>query len=304
MSLIEQPSLTHHAARAATGLVLTAAAVAGTVAVGPPALAADNPTVIAHRGDRSSAPENTLPAFGGAIAKGADAIEFDVQFTRTGFPVVFHDTGLSRTTNCTGRVSSKSVRQLHRCDAGSWFGPEFKGTQIPTLWDALKYIHKHSSTTKVLLHMTADPTRREARKTMQRVRRNHMLDRTIVMASTITTMARMKHAGARKRAWIFNSTAGWHHQYSIMVPYDVPVDPARIAAAEHRGAVVWTVQGHPLDVPSLLALDTPVRGILVNHLNPRLLDTLHGVVGGLTAPLATATAPLAAASTGGPTLPG
>src|SRR3954467_7790525 len=102
-------SRTHSGARAAAGLVLSAAAVAGSVAAGAPAMAATNHTVIAHRGDRSAAPENTIAAFRSAIEKGAEAIELDVQFSRTGYPVVIHDATLDRTTTCSGKVSSKTV---------------------------------------------------------------------------------------------------------------------------------------------------------------------------------------------------
>jgi glycerophosphoryl diester phosphodiesterase len=284
--------------RAAFGVALSAATIAGSVGVAAPAAAAEptplsvrpaarilGPTasVIAHRGDRSSAPENTLAAFASAIAKGADAIELDVRFSRTGYPVVMHDAGLSRTTDCRGLVSSKNVRQLHQCDAGSWFGGAFAGEQIPTLWDALKFIHRQSPTTRVILDMKVEPTRRQARKTMHRVRMNQMLDRTIVMASTPTGMARMRQAGAKKRAFIFNSPAGWDHKYKIMVPYDTPITPARVGAANRRGAVVWAVQHHPLNVTSLLGLSNPVQGVLVNSMNGSLLDKLRGGVdlGGL-----------------------
>jgi glycerophosphoryl diester phosphodiesterase len=49
------------------------------------------PLVIAHRGASWDAPENTIPAFQRAIEVGADYIEFDVQASRDGELVVFHD---------------------------------------------------------------------------------------------------------------------------------------------------------------------------------------------------------------------
>jgi glycerophosphoryl diester phosphodiesterase len=267
-----------HYARSATALALSSAVVAGMVTTASPAAAATNHTIIAHRGDRSSAPENTLAAFGSAIKKGAEVIELDVQFSRTGYPVVIHDFTLDRTTDCTGNVARKSVTQLHRCDAGSWFGRSFRGAKIPTLWEALKYIHRKSSTTKVILHMKVTPTKKQAKITMQRVTKNHLLDRTIVMASTTTAMGRMRHAGAKKRAWIFNSSAGWEHKYQIMVPYETKVDPREVAAARKRGAVVWTVEGHPLSATAVLGLTTPVQGIMLNHMTPSLIDRLNGLV--------------------------
>jgi glycerophosphoryl diester phosphodiesterase len=49
------------------------------------------PLVLGHRGYRSLAPENTLPAFLAALAHGADGVEFDVQKEPSGTYVVIHD---------------------------------------------------------------------------------------------------------------------------------------------------------------------------------------------------------------------
>ena len=48
--------------------------------------------VIAHRGASWEERENTLPAFERAIALGADFAELDVQASKDGELVVFHDT--------------------------------------------------------------------------------------------------------------------------------------------------------------------------------------------------------------------
>jgi glycerophosphoryl diester phosphodiesterase len=49
------------------------------------------PLVLGHRGYRSLAPENTLPAFRAALEHGADGVEFDVQKASGGRYVVIHD---------------------------------------------------------------------------------------------------------------------------------------------------------------------------------------------------------------------
>jgi glycerophosphoryl diester phosphodiesterase len=49
------------------------------------------PALIAHRGASRECPENTLPAFERALARGADGIELDVHATRDGVVVVHHD---------------------------------------------------------------------------------------------------------------------------------------------------------------------------------------------------------------------
>ncbi len=68
--------------------------------------------VIAHRGSSHAEPENTLPAFERAIADGADFVEFDVQMSRDGVPVVFHDAELDRLTSLTGPIGRRAAAEL------------------------------------------------------------------------------------------------------------------------------------------------------------------------------------------------
>ncbi len=91
------------------------------------------PLIIAHRGDLSRAPENTLPAFQRAWEAGADGVELDVRLTKDGQLVVFHDRNLDRTSNGTGPVNHCALAEIQSLDVGSWFAPEFRGETAPTL---------------------------------------------------------------------------------------------------------------------------------------------------------------------------
>jgi len=68
--------------------------------------------VIAHRGASWDEPENTLPAFERAIALGADFVEFDVQASRDGALVVFHDLELDRLTPISGPLRDRRLAEL------------------------------------------------------------------------------------------------------------------------------------------------------------------------------------------------
>lgn len=70
------------------------------------------PLIFAHRGASFDAPENTLSAFGLAIAQKADGIELDVQLTADGRPVVIHDFTVDRTTDGVGKVAEWSLADL------------------------------------------------------------------------------------------------------------------------------------------------------------------------------------------------
>src|SRR5262245_59418730 len=89
--------------------------------------------VIAHRGSSAVAPENTLAAVDLAIRAKAHRVEFDVQLTKDGVPVVLHDETLERTTNGKGRVRDRTYKEISKLDAGSWFHADFRGERLPTL---------------------------------------------------------------------------------------------------------------------------------------------------------------------------
>lgn len=96
------------------------------------------PLVIAHRGASAEAPENTIAAFELGIRQGADGIELDVHLSRDGHAVVIHDSTLERTTDGTGPVGARTVRELKRLDAGGWRGPAFRGQRVQTLQEVLE----------------------------------------------------------------------------------------------------------------------------------------------------------------------
>ncbi|MBN9314306.1 MAG: glycerophosphodiester phosphodiesterase [Devosia sp.] len=69
---------------------------------------------IAHRGLHDSGRgiiENTASAFAAAIEKGY-AIECDVQLSRDGIPMIFHDDDLDRLTGVAGPVGARTMAEL------------------------------------------------------------------------------------------------------------------------------------------------------------------------------------------------
>lgn len=99
-----------------------------------------SPILIAHRGASAFAPENTLPAMQLAHQLGALWVEFDVMLSQDGFPFIFHDDTLDRTTLHKGYFCKTSRQEIQQLDAGSWFNAKFHATPIPSLEDMLKYL--------------------------------------------------------------------------------------------------------------------------------------------------------------------
>ncbi|AQQ55180.1 hypothetical protein B0X71_16645 [Planococcus lenghuensis] len=97
---------------------------------------------MAHRGWSGIAPENTLSSIKLALEEPKiHAIEIDIQLTKDGVPIVFHDKILDRTTNGTGALKNKTLAELKALDAGSWFDEQFAGEEIPTLEEVLQLVN-------------------------------------------------------------------------------------------------------------------------------------------------------------------
>ncbi|HLV81258.1 MAG TPA: glycerophosphodiester phosphodiesterase family protein [Chthonomonadaceae bacterium] len=115
--------------------------------------------VIAHRGGRALAPENTLAALRNAIRLGADYVEVDVRATRDGRLVIMHDRTVDRTTNGSGAVKDLDFATIRALDAGIKFDPRYAGEKVPTLDEVLElcrgkinvYLdHKEAPTAQIL----------------------------------------------------------------------------------------------------------------------------------------------------------
>lgn len=122
------------------------------------------PLVVAHRGARGHAPENTLASAVLGHAAEADLWELDVNYTKDGQLVVIHDDTLTRTTNAekafpgrpSYRVCDFTLEEIKSLDAGSWYAgrdpfgrvaagdvdeaalKSFEGLTVPTLEEALR----------------------------------------------------------------------------------------------------------------------------------------------------------------------
>jgi len=96
------------------------------------------PLLIGHRGYPAKFPENTLAAFEGAVQAGCDMIELDVTLSRDRKVVVIHDDTLDRTTNGKGPVLERTLEEIKRLDAGSWFAPRFSAERIPELSEVME----------------------------------------------------------------------------------------------------------------------------------------------------------------------
>ena len=106
--------------------------------------------VIAHRGASQDCPENTTAAFDEALHQGCDGIELDLQLSRDGIPVVYHDKTLEKAGGGRKRVDQLELHDLERLDAGSWLDKKFRGQHIPILEEVLE---RYGRRTRLLLEI-------------------------------------------------------------------------------------------------------------------------------------------------------
>lgn len=103
----------------------------------------------AHRGVSTDFPENTMPAFQGAIDQGYAFIELDPNFTQDQQCVLMHDATINRTCRNTdgseiagGKIALNSITyaDLLKYDAGLFKGKQFKGTKVPLLSEVAELV--------------------------------------------------------------------------------------------------------------------------------------------------------------------
>ncbi|ERJ12916.1 glycerophosphodiester phosphodiesterase [Haloplasma contractile] len=105
--------------------------------------------LIAHRGLSGVAPENTLPAFELAGEFDYFGVECDVQVTKDGHFVVFHDESIDRMTNEVGKIKNMTLEQVKtlQITSGSnieYFTSKNNTVTIPTLQEYLTVCNKYN----------------------------------------------------------------------------------------------------------------------------------------------------------------
>jgi glycerophosphoryl diester phosphodiesterase len=100
---------------------------------------------VAHRGGSRLAPENTLAAFRNALTLPIDAVELDVQMSRDGRALVFHDATMERLSDGEGNILDLDYAYLRSLNvaahfAGGWPEPQ----QMPTLREVLEVVRNRA----------------------------------------------------------------------------------------------------------------------------------------------------------------
>ncbi len=100
------------------------------------------PELVAHRGYAARYPENSLEGIEAALRAGARYVEFDVQLSADGVPVVIHDAELLRTAGVEGSVLETPLAELRRLEVNekARLGTAFSGIRLPTLQEMVELL--------------------------------------------------------------------------------------------------------------------------------------------------------------------
>jgi glycerophosphoryl diester phosphodiesterase len=107
------------------------------------------PSLVAHRGQMETYPENTLLGIEAALQCGATYVEFDVQSTADGVLVVFHDVELERVTGVVGnlfKMQYESLNSIRVSEPGRFAKDKFS-EPISTLKDVVNLLLRYPEAT-------------------------------------------------------------------------------------------------------------------------------------------------------------
>ena len=177
-----------------------------------------SPLIIGHRGAAGHAPENSRAAFAAAVRMGVDAVDFDVQFSADGWPVVLHDETLLRMAGVGVRVTDYPESALKGFDIGFLHGDRWRGLRLPSVAEVARMVPAECE-----LHVELKDYRpagpEQLRRLFDVLQRHGGLDRVVVSSpheEQLTEVAGIRPE-VRKALLLFRSVK-------------VPIDAARRAA--------------------------------------------------------------------------
>lgn len=209
------------------------------------------PSMIAHRGTRVWAPENTLSAFKIAHQLGATWLECDLQLSRDGEIYVFHDELLERTTNGVGRLSDWDSDRLDKLDAGSWFSNDFVGERIPSFTQLLLFAKVSQMGLNLELKPMGVNTETLVTKVLEALTLNAFpREKLLISSFSLPTLTLLRHYDPQLAlGWLCDKwPAGWQKtaaclQVQAFIGYHKIMTEKRITAIHEAGmlALAYTV---------------------------------------------------------------
>lgn len=234
---------------------------------------------IAHRGFSGEYPENTMLAFQKALDLGVDAIELDVQLSKDGEVMIFHDENLKRITGESGFLMDYTYSQLRKLNASGKFAVEFGINLIPTLAEYLEFTQNIEVITFLELKNSMIPYPHLEEKVCDVIYRFRQQNKIILFSANHPSVIHFGSLAPEVKLlfpfdnWIYDYGAYCRkHGISACMPYFHALTPQVVAEIKAHGVAIypWIVDDPP-DMETLLSMG--MDGILTNFPD-RLNDVL------------------------------
>lgn len=179
----------------------------------------------AHRGASEYYPENTMISFRKGLEMGANGIETDVQKTKDGVVVLFHDDTLDRVTTKTGCIADYTYSELLKFDV---IKNELK-EKITTLEEFLKEFGKEDITFAIELKVTG-----VAKETAELIYKYGVQDKVIITSFQYDALVEIKECAPElKRGYLlFNLDEKTRKEIDSLELYEICPKGENISAEE------------------------------------------------------------------------
>lgn len=157
----------------------------------------------AHRGASEYAPENTMSSFYLGLLQGANGIETDVQRTKDGVLVLFHDDTVDRVTDGTGKLCDFTLEELRGLKV---YGNATTGfyDRIVTLEEFLRTFASYDI--RFAIELKGEAVEEDALRLVQKY---GILEKTTFTSFRFSSIARIKELLPEARVgWLTESETG------------------------------------------------------------------------------------------------
>lgn len=152
--------------------------------------------IIAHRGARDSAPENTIAAFEEAGKQGYDSVEADFWVANNGDLLILHNKTINGTNIQTITAETRTNYPIAGNFATKELEEQYGQQYIPTLEEVVMTVSKYKM--NLYLHTKDDNTSEsDFKKIVTILNKYNMKDRTSIFSKNMTTCRRIQAQGVR-----------------------------------------------------------------------------------------------------------
>ena len=235
--------------------------------------------VVGHRGAAALAPENTFSGFDLALQIGVTAIETNIQQTKDGKLVLFHDGYLDRTTNGSGVLRETTWEQLQRLDAGSWFDNKYAGERVPLLLD---FLEKYGKRTLLELDIRQAGIEYEV---LNIVEQFGLLERVIFTSYDFSTICNIKRKNPRAQVGYLTADFTEENIQRVLKEniecFCPKADEVTKELVEYWHSLDLFVRAYGVKTPEIMrhAIQAGVDGMSINFPDLLLEELAHGQKG-------------------------